>query len=157
MTNKHPRLRAHVRRRKTGKIVTHYVYDMRGTGESDIPLGTDYEEAVKKWDEVHNKKPRIVGTLEEAFVRWEAEALPLYDNSETRKGYAKSLRHIRPLFGPMTWESIELVHLKGYLKRRTAKTQGNREMALLSVIWNWARGEGLTSMPWPAAGMERSK
>ncbi|GKT16980.1 integrase [Acidovorax sp. SUPP2522] len=30
-------------------------------------------------------------------------------------------------------------------------------MALLSIIWNWARGEGYTALPWPAAGMERSK
>lgn len=42
-------------------------------------------------------------------------------------------------------------------KARTAKTQSNREMSLLSIIWNWARGEGLTREPWPAAGMERSK
>ncbi|WP_432445604.1 hypothetical protein [Variovorax paradoxus] len=44
-----------------------------------------------------------------------------------------------------------------YLRARSAKTQGNREMALLSIIWNWARIEGMTTPPWPAAGMEKSK
>lgn len=156
MTNKHPRLRSHIRRRKNGRVVVYYLYDMRGTGEKDIPLGTDYEEAVKKWDEIHNRKPRIQGTLEQAFSAWEKEALPNYKNQDTRKSYARHLKQIRPVFGPATWDAIEMSDLKSYLKRRTAKTQGNREMSLLSVIWNWARGEGYTSLSWPAAGMERS-
>ena len=47
MTNKHPRLRSHTRRRKSGKVVTYYFYDRRPEGEPDIPLGTDYEEALR--------------------------------------------------------------------------------------------------------------
>lgn len=160
MTGKHPRLRSHARKRKSGQVVVYYFYDMRPDGEPDIPLGTDFAEAVIKWDEIHNRKPRLVGTLEEAFAAWEIdedEGLLSYTNAETRRGYAKSLRMMRPTFQNATWDQIELVTLKQYLKRRTAKTQGNREMALLSVIWNWARGEGLTTLPWPAAGMEKSK
>lgn len=64
---------------------------------------------------------------------------------------------MRPAFQGATWDQISLPTIKQYLKKRTAKTRGNREMALLSVIWNWARGEGYTALPWPAAGMERSK
>ena len=30
-------------------------------------------------------------------------------------------------------------------------------MSLLTIIWNWAQGEGYTTLPWPAAGMEKSK
>jgi integrase len=30
-------------------------------------------------------------------------------------------------------------------------------MALFSIIWNYARKKGITTLPWPAAGMERSK
>jgi len=157
MVNKHPRLRHHSRRRKSGRVVTYYFYDMRGTGEPDVPLGTDYDEAIKRWDEIHNRKPRIAGTLEEAFSQWEAEVLPAYKSAETKKGYAKSLRRIRPAFGKSTWDAVTFAHLKAYLKARSAKVQGNREMALLSVIWNWARGEGMTALPWPAAGLERSK
>lgn len=149
-------MRSHTRRRKSGRVVTYYFYDMRGTGNPDEPLGTDYDEAIKKWDEIRNRRPRIIGTLEEAFERWELEALPEYKNPETRTSYARHLRRIRPVFGPSTWDAVTVAHLKGYLRARTAKTQGNREMAVLSVIWNWARGEGLTNLPWPAAGMERS-
>lgn len=157
MTNKYPRLRHHSRKRASGKVVVYYFYDMRGHGQPDVPLGTDHAEAIKKWDELHNLKPRIAGTLEEAFKRWKAEVLQTYTNKGTRDGYTRHLRKIRPAFGKSTWEGVTFAHLKGYLKARSAKTQANREMALLSIIWNWARGEGLTTIPWPAAGLEKSK
>lgn len=157
MTNKHPKLRSHSRKRADGKVVTYYFYDMRGTGEADVPLGRDHAEALKRWDEIHNHKPRIAGTLEEAFAQWEKDVLPGYKSAETRKGYTKNLRRLRPVFGKSTWEAVTFPFLKAYLKKRTAKTQANREMALLSIIWNWARGEGMTTLPWPAAGLERSK
>ncbi len=157
MTGKHPRLRSHSRKRKSGQVVTYYFYDRRPEGKPDVPLGTDFDHALKRWEELHVTGTGIAGTLEEAFQAWEAEALPGYNSAETRKGYAKSLRMMRPAFQAATWDQVDLPALKGYLKARTAKTQGNREMSLLSVIWNWARGEGYTALPWPAAGMERSK
>lgn len=160
MTGQYPGLRAHVRRRKSGKVTVYYFYDRRAEGEADIPLGTNYEEAVKQWDEIRNRKPRIAGTIEEAFTAWEQdeeEGLPSYTSKETRRGYTKNLRTIRPHFGPATWDAVDLPTIKGYLRARSAKTQANREMALLSIIWNYARTEGMTTIPWPAAGMERSK
>ncbi len=157
MTGKHPRLNHRSRTRKSGKVVTYYFYDMRPEGKPDVSLGTDFDEALKKWDEIHNRLPRIAGTLEEAFDDWEREALPAYTNKETKRGYAKSLRMMRPAFEKATWDQVDLPSIKGYLKKRSAKTQGNREMALLSIIWNWARGEGYTTLPWPAAGMEKAK
>lgn len=160
MTGQYPRLRSHVRRRKSGKIVCYYFYDRRPEGLEDVPLGTDFEEAVKRWDEIHNRAPRIAGTLEEAFAAWEIDeetGLLSYANRETRRSYAKHLRKLRPPFGPATWDQVDLPTLKGYLRARSAKTQGNREMAVLSIVWNWARVEGFTTLPWPAAGMERAK
>jgi hypothetical protein len=157
MTNAHPRLRSHVRKGKNGNVRTYWFYDMRHEGKPDIPLGKDYAKALEKWEEIHLRKPRIAGTLLEAFEGWEREVLPNYENAGTKRTYAQSLTKLKPVFGGCSWEAIELSDLKGYLKGRTAKTQGNREMALLSVIWNWARGEGLTNLPWPAAGMEKSR
>lgn len=157
MTGQHPRLRSHSRRRKSGRVVVYYFYDMRPDGKPDVPLGTDFDQALAKWREIHERAPRIAGTLEEAFTDWERDVLPNYSSAETKRGYTKNLRQLRPVFGEATWDQVDLPSLKAYLRARTAKTQGNREMALLSVIWNWARGEGYTSLPWPAAGMERSR
>jgi len=154
--SKHPRFRVHVKRGKAGQVWTSYWYDMRGTGEPDVALGNDREAALKQWDELHNLKPRIAGTIEEAFTAWEKDVLPVYASAETRKGYTRDLKRIRPIFGPATWEGITLKDLKGYLKRRSAKTRANRELALFSLIWNWARGV-YTELHWPAAGLQRSR
>lgn len=156
MTKQYPRLRHHARKRASGRVVIYYFYDMRGLGASDVPLGSDYDEAIKKWDEIHNRKPRIAGTLEEAFSLWEKEVLPTYTNKGSRDLYTRNLRHIRPAFGKSTWDGVTLPSLIQYLRKRSAKTIGNREMSLLSIIWNFARKEGLTALPFPAAGMERS-
>lgn len=158
MTGKHPRLRSHSRKRASGRVVTYYFYDRRLEGQPDIPLGTDFSEALKKWEEIHHNAPRIAGTLEEAFTAWERDELVKYDEgSETRRGYTKNLRWLRPTFGEATWDMVGLPDLKAYLTARKGKTQANREVSLLGLIWNWARVAGYTSLTWPAAGMERSR
>lgn len=157
MTGPFPRLRSHTRRRKSGKIVTYYLYDRRTDGLADVPLGTDYTEAVKQWRELHERAPRIAGTLTEAFERWEREVLPLYSNKGTRADYTKHLRHLKPWCGESLWSDVELPDLVGYLRKRKGKTQANREISVLSIVWNWARTEGLTRLPFPAAGMSRSR
>jgi hypothetical protein len=155
--SKYPKLRVYVKRGRAGQVWTSYAYDMRGTGKPDVPLGTDLDEAIRKWDEIHNRAPRIAGTVEEAFARWERDVLPAYTSEETKRGYTKHLRTLRPVFGPATWDAVTLPLLKAYLEKRTGKVQANRELALLSVVWNAARVWGYTDLPWPAHGMERSK
>lgn len=154
---KYPGLRSHSWRTKGGEVRTAYYYDRRGTGEPDTPLGTDYAEALKKWHEIHFDQPREAGRLAEAFRRWESEALPLYASATTRRDYALCLTQLRPLFESARWEDVTFPALKAYLRNRSAKTRANRELAVLSIIWRWAQGEGITSVPWPAAGMERSR
>lgn len=154
---KYPRLRVHIRKGKNARVYTYFFYDMRSEGVPDIPLGRDRDEALAKWDELYNKKPRIRGTLEEAFQMWEAEKLPEYTNEETKRGYAKSLKWLRKAFSRATWDATKLVHLVDYLKGREAKIQANREMALLSLIWHHAQMWGLTTLPYPAAGLSRAK
>ena len=159
MTGHHPRLRSHTRRRKSGKVVTYYLYDRRPEGLPDIALGRDYEAALVKWHEIHERAPRIAGTLLEAFEAWERDVLPTYASEVTKRGYRLNLKRLKPVFGPRTWDRITFPVLKLYLSKRTAKTQANRELSLLQIIWNWARGvtPPLTDLAWPAAGMERSR
>ncbi len=158
---KYPRLRVHVRKGANGQRYVYHFYDMRGESVPDIPLGRDRDEALAQWDALHNNKPRIKGTMEEAFLQWEQEKLiepeTRYPNDETRRGYKKSLKWLRKVFSSATWDATRLIHLKEYLKARKGKTQANRELALLQIIWNYARTEDMTTVPWPAAGMERSQ
>lgn len=156
-STKYPRLRTHVRRGKAGQAYVYYAYDMRPEGKPDIQLGKDHAEAIKQWDELHHKRPRTIGRLQEAFDRWEIQELPKYESEETRKGYAKNLRKIAPVLGGMTWDEVTLPILREYLDRRTAKTQGNREVSLLSIVWGKALLWGMTRLPWPAQGVKNWK
>ena len=154
---KYPRLRVHIKRGKNGQCWSNYYFDMRPEGKRDVPLGNDHAQAVAKWAELVKGGPRITGTLQEAFNGWREQVLPNYSSDETRKGYSRNLKTIEAWCGVMTWDAVKLPMLKQYLQKRTAKTQGNREMSVLQIVWNWARTEGMTELPWPAHGLEKSK
>lgn len=154
--SKYPGLRSHSWRTAGGEVRTAYYFDRRASGERDLPLGTDYAAALAKWHEITQDRPLHAGTLREAFDSWERGALPHYRQT-TRRDYALSLAQLRPVFEAARWDDVTLPLLKGYLRRRTAKTRANRELAVLSIIWRWAQTEGLTTAQWPAAGLERSR
>lgn len=156
-----PRLRVSVKRGKKGQVWTSWWFDMRGTGQPDIPLGTDHAAALVKWAEIAAGGPRTKGTLEEAFAGWEARGIEVRANGkprmpETIAGYRKCLAAIRAPFGAARWEDISLPVLAQYVRKRTAKGRARQEMQLLSVIWGWARLEGLTALPWPAVDMQKT-
>ena len=137
---------------------------MRGTGKPDINLGTDYAAAIQQWEKLHNHLPLTVGRVQEAADRWRGEYLewnekrpPKYENADTRKSYEKQLKNIEAVFGSMAWHEITLPMLRQYLDKRTAKTQGNRELSVLSIVWGKARLWGMTTLPWPAAGVKSWK
>lgn len=155
--SKYPRLRSHSWRTAGGAVRVAYYFDRRAEGQSDIPLGTDYAEALRRWHELTFDAPLHRGTLREAFDAWEREALPQYEHASTRRDYALSLTQLRPVMGGARWADITLADLKAYLRKRSAKTRANRELSVLQIVWNWARGEGLTVVPWPAAGMAKAR
>jgi hypothetical protein len=153
MTNKHPRLRSHTRKGKNGQVWTWWTYDQRPHGP-EISLGSDYVKALEQWDLLHNKKPLTLGRIQEAINAWRSECLPLYDNADTRRSYTKQLLNIEAVFGSMAWYEVTLPLMRQYLRKRSAKTQGNRELSVLSIVWSYARKEGMTELQWPAAGVK---
>lgn len=154
---KYPGLRAHSWKTAKGERRTAYYFDQRAKGLPDAPLGTDFAEALRRWHELAFDKPREAGTLKEAFSRWETEVLPSYQSATTRRDYALCLTKLHAAMDSARWADIDFPSLKAYLKKRSAKTRANRELSVLSIVWNWARGEGLTTLPFPAAGMSRAK
>lgn len=48
-TSEFPRLRKHTKKGKNGQSWTSWWFDMRGTGQRDIPLGSDYPKALELW------------------------------------------------------------------------------------------------------------
>jgi hypothetical protein len=160
---KHPRLRTKVYRGARGQSYAYYVYDMRPEGKPDIRLGKDHAVAIQKWDELHNQKPARVGLVQQAVDLWRERVLigtkdspSPYTKTETRRDFTRHLKRIEAFAGALAWADVTLPMLRGYLRKRTGKTQANRELSLFQIVWNFARVEGLTTVPWPAAGMERS-
>lgn len=159
--SKYPKLRVSIKRGKSGQVWQSWWYDMRGTGKPDVPLGNNYEAALARWAEIHLEAPRIAGTLVEAFRGWESRGLAAREDgrprsAETIAGYRKCLAALQPVFGGARWEDVTLPTLRQYVQARTAKGRARQEMQVLSVVWGWARLEGMTTLPWPAAGMQKS-
>lgn len=151
--SKYPRLRSHTRKGKSGQVWTWYTYDMRPEGGTEISLGKDYAQAIEKWHKLHNQIPMTKGLVQEAIDRWRENCLPEY-TKKTRDDYARQLKRIEEVFGKAAWHEITLPAMRAYLEKRTAKTQGNRELSVLSIVWGKARVWGMTELPWPAAGVK---
>ena len=171
-SNKYPRLRTHVRKGTDGRVHVYYFYDRRPDGLPDVPLGKSRDAAIAQWEELHLGRRRVRGRISEAIQQWVRDVLPGYENDGTRRNYKAHLERVDAVFGGMTWPQVTLLILKQYLTNRRntkdptkpAAVQANREMAVFQIVWNWARltapeggSEAFTTLPWPAAGMERSK
>ena len=152
--SKYPRLRSVTRRGRSGQVWVYYRYDMRSEGKPDIQLGTDYPAAIEQWHKLHHHLPLTLGRLQEAIDRWRDREMPKYDNSDTRKSYEKQIKNVEAAFGHMAWHEVTLPVLRTYLDLRSAKIQGNRELAVLSIVWSKARLWGMTELHWPAAGVK---
>lgn len=59
---------------------------------------------------------------------------------------------------PAPLETIQPLHVRQYLTwRKATPVRANREKALLSAIWNFARDIGYTALANPCAGIKGNK
>lgn len=142
------------------KNVIYYFLDTGGKDRKEIALGKDYVVAVQRWAELTAKKVPASGTITfryvaECYVR---DILP-GKRLTTQKDNLRELGWLYKFFDdpPVPLDDIEPSDVQAYLKWRTAKIRGNREKALLSHIWNYARGAGLTNKMNPCAGIKGNK
>lgn len=172
--------------------LVHYYLDTGAKPRREIPLGSDYVQAVAKWAELTSKPAPPAPDAPITFVDvvsgrgacdgYRKDVLPT-KAPRTQQDNEKELAWLLKFFGdpPAPLDSIEPAHIKQYLrwrvkaakaaaealneKRRAAKrpeqpiapdlghVRANREAALFSHIWNYAREEGLTKLPNPCAGV----
>lgn len=151
--SKYPRLRSKVFKGAGGQVWTYYLYDMRGTGEKDVRLGTDYAQALAQWHSLHNHVPLTIGRVQQAIDKWRAEVLPSYTVQGTRQQYRCYLKNIESAFGQMAWHEVRIQTLRQYIAARSAKVSANREMAVFALVWAKARLWEMTDSTWPALGL----
>ncbi|MBB0025132.1 tyrosine-type recombinase/integrase [Ralstonia pickettii] len=155
---------------------TYYFYDLGGKPRKEKSLGSDYIEAVRKWSELEQSKVPAapVVMFAAAANKYVAEVLPT-KSPRTRSDNVKELDNLREFFKDAPLDEIEPMHVRAYFRWRAKKARewyeekgraapldaghvrANREVALLSHVFNFARDSGLTRAPNPCAGVKRNE
>lgn len=165
-----PRMRA---RRRWNKI--YYYYDWGGKPRHEEPLGADFILAVKRWSEIEqaaapNGTAPAFKDAADVYVR---EVLP-GKAPRTQVDNLKELAFLREFFdADAVLDEIEPTHIRQYLRWRHKKAvawyvdagrvvppnagyvRANREVALFSHIFNYAREIGLTKSGNPCLGVKK--
>lgn len=112
-------------------------------------MGSDLAEAKVKWAQLESAGCVLPDDgLSAALGRYKTEGMA-HLAPKTRREYESALERLRAAFGAATFAQIRPMHIRQYLDRRTAKVAGNREIAVLSLAWNWCRERGITDLPNP--------
>ncbi|WP_198314449.1 tyrosine-type recombinase/integrase [Chitinibacter sp. GC72] len=162
-----------MRARHRGEKVWYY-YDAGGKPRREVPLGDDYVIAVLKWAELEKAERTevIVITFRHAAERYIRDVLP-EKAPRTQKDNLTQLAKLLAFFDdpPAPLDQIEPINIRQFLDWRVAETKerlkragkedaagdgrvrANREKALFSHIWNFARSWGYTNKPNPCQGI----
>ncbi|MGY2176692.1 integrase [Pseudomonas azotoformans] len=138
-----------------GKVWVGYYY--RDSTGKEIPLGGDLSKARLKWAELESKeKPADLTMMKGIFDRYVRDVIPK-KGERTQKDNLAELKQLRPMFDGAPIDSITPASIAGYRDARTAKVRANREIALLSHVFNMAREWGLTERKNPCQGIRKNK
>ena len=154
-----PRMLRRVRTLKSGKQWVGYYYDGRDESGKriEIPLGTDLDVAKIEWAKLDRKSvPKITRLLGDVFNRYERDVIP-GKMPRTQKDNLLSLRQLRAAFSDAPIDAITPQIIAQYRDKRSGKVRANREISLLSHIYNMAREWGITERENPAAGVRKNK
>lgn len=162
----------------------YYVEVIEGGKRREKPVGQDYTEAVRQWAELNsNPSAGKTITFRHAAERYIKDLLPS-KALRTQEDNLDELEVLYKFFDdpPTTLDVIEPIHIRQFLDWRVQWTverkkaenvkriadgkdplpvppnaghvRANREKALFSHIWNYAREKGLTKLPNPCAGVK---
>jgi integrase len=142
---------------KSGK--TYYYFDKGGKPRHEIPLGSDYVLAVRKWADLTSElhKGDEVSTFIELADRYEREVLPTKAKStqSTQRGDIKMLRAFFGSPSPAPLNQIKPKHIHMLLEHhKKTPTTANRLKRVFSHMFNTARAWGYTENENPATGIE---
>lgn len=140
--------------RKGKKRITYYYTPSIGD-RKPINLGHELSAALMKWAELEAGRD-LSGNATFAYIakQYERDVIVL-KSPATQKDNAREIKNLLAVFGKADINVIEPHHVRKYLTARgkTAKVRANREKALLSHIYNYAREQGYTKNANPCAGI----
>ncbi len=142
-----------MRRRVRGEHV-YYYFDAGAFPRREIPLGTDFIQALRKYAEL--ACPARVTTdmrLADIFNRYLVEVIPTL-SPNTRHTYASDIKHLQAFFNIAPIEQVRPMHIRQFLDRhKNTPTTANRCKRLFSTVWNHARAWGYTDAQNPCIGI----
>lgn len=153
-----PKMRS--REQRSGKVF--YYYDAGGKPRKEIPLGSDYNLAVKKWAELHQEDVPATAqvTLKDVWDRFLKDEMHKRAAS-TQKDYNKCIKNILVFFNdpPAPLVNITPAHISKFIawRGKKAEVRANRERALINLLWNRAREWGYTDRANPCTGVDGFK
>ena len=152
-----PRMLRRTKVLASGKVWESFYYNGRNADGKrvEIPLGPDLAAAKRKWAEFECK-PAPAGTMAAVFDRYIKDVIPT-KSPKSGKDNILQLKSLRPVFDSAPLDSITPQHVAQYRDKRTAKVSANRELALLSHVWNMAREWGYTAKANPVRGVKKNK
>jgi integrase len=154
-----PRMIRRTRKRKNGSTWVGYYYNGRDTDGNriEIPLGSDLDDAKIEWARLDRKAtPKSAHLMDRLFDDYESKIMPKLTPG-TQADYEKGLRQLRKAFIGAPIDAMTPQVIAQYRDARTAKVRANREIALLSTMFTFAREWGLTDKANPCFGLRRNK
>lgn len=156
-----PRMLRRTKRLASGKVWEGFYYNGRDDNGKrvEIPLGTDLNEAKRKWAELECKPaPVETGLMRVIFDRYEHDIIPT-KAPKTQKDNLGCLVKLRKVFDTAPINAITPQHIAMYRDERgaDAPVRANREIALFSHVWNLAREWGYTAKENPVKGVRKNK
>lgn len=135
-----------MRARERGQKI-HYYLDTGGTPRKEIPLGSDYMLAVKKWGELTASKKPEGSTITVAYVvgRYFAEVVPA-KASETQRDNEQEKAWVLKFFNdpPAPLDSVEPQHIRQFMRWRASEAKKAAEARNATRI---AKGHAVDPVP----------
>jgi integrase len=149
--------RFRARKQKSGTI--YYYFDTAQRPRKEIPLGSDYVLAVRKWADLigAEEKAVAVSNFEELACEYERLEIPKKAKS-TQSTNRSDLKLLRQFFNdptPAPLDQIKPPHIRAMLRWKGSQpTTANRLKRLFSHMFNIAREWGYTQSENPVKGIK---
>lgn len=147
------------RRQKSGKV--YYYLEVYKEKRTEIPLGDDYLEALKKYAEYKGARPEdmVIVTFKDAMDAYFKSRYFLKLATRTQTDYLACQTKLLEFFNdpPASLESINASNIESFMEWRGANSQrrANYEYSVFSIIWNYARRKGMTNKANPCEGVPK--
>jgi integrase len=144
------------RRMRNGKVW--FYFDVGGKPRKEIPLGDDFIAAVAKWSELSHKTAPQVASFELVSVQYLARE-SIKKSPKTHEENLRQMKKLSEFFGTAPdIAQIRPTHVQKYIDKHVSRPiAANREVALLSSLFNWSRRVGYTDAQNPCAGMKKHR